>query len=138
MSSSGSSSDRSTPSASSEGTRSDGPEASVSGSSFSGMPSPIDVKSLRDLEVMKSCHDITSVIIEEPLELIWKRYSIPKEYVLQAPLSKQRLYNPKSSKLSISMDALEAGLEIVYPCIPDSDGEDEGGQASSSLAVSTR
>ncbi|RWW01606.1 hypothetical protein GW17_00035341 [Ensete ventricosum] len=28
--------------------------------------------------------------------------------------------------------------EIVYPCIPDLDGEDEGGQASSSLAVSTR
>ncbi|RWW17093.1 hypothetical protein GW17_00018997 [Ensete ventricosum] len=30
------------------------------------------------------------------------------------------------------------GWEIVYPCIPDPDGEDEGGQASSSLAVSTR
>ncbi|RRT32473.1 hypothetical protein B296_00058923 [Ensete ventricosum] len=29
-------------------------------------------------------------------------------------------------------------LEIVCPCIPNSDGEDEGGQASSSLAVSTR
>ncbi|RWV93841.1 hypothetical protein GW17_00043671, partial [Ensete ventricosum] len=28
--------------------------------------------------------------------------------------------------------------EIGYPCIPYSDGEDEGGQASSSLAVSTR
>ncbi|RZS22406.1 hypothetical protein BHM03_00055175 [Ensete ventricosum] len=28
--------------------------------------------------------------------------------------------------------------EIVYPRIPDPDGEDEGGQASSSLAVSTR
>ncbi|RRT54192.1 hypothetical protein B296_00049336, partial [Ensete ventricosum] len=28
--------------------------------------------------------------------------------------------------------------EIVYPCIPDPDGEAEGGQASSSLAVSTR
>ncbi|RRT70193.1 hypothetical protein B296_00018135, partial [Ensete ventricosum] len=28
--------------------------------------------------------------------------------------------------------------EIVYPCIPDPDGEDEGGQASSSLAISTR
>ncbi|RWV93781.1 hypothetical protein GW17_00043736 [Ensete ventricosum] len=28
--------------------------------------------------------------------------------------------------------------EIVYPCIPNLDGEDEGGQASSSLAVSTR
>ncbi|RWV89122.1 hypothetical protein GW17_00048748 [Ensete ventricosum] len=27
--------------------------------------------------------------------------------------------------------------EIVYPCIPYPDGEDEGGQASSSLAVST-
>ncbi|RRT45837.1 hypothetical protein B296_00021021, partial [Ensete ventricosum] len=29
-------------------------------------------------------------------------------------------------------------LEIVYPCIPDSNGENDGGQASSSLAVSTR
>ncbi|RZS05163.1 hypothetical protein BHM03_00035646 [Ensete ventricosum] len=28
--------------------------------------------------------------------------------------------------------------EIVYPCIPYPNGEDEGGQASSSLAVSTR
>ncbi|RWW45338.1 hypothetical protein BHE74_00048825 [Ensete ventricosum] len=28
--------------------------------------------------------------------------------------------------------------EIVYPCIPDPDGEDEGDQVSSSLAVSTR
>ncbi|RWW47306.1 hypothetical protein BHE74_00046720, partial [Ensete ventricosum] len=27
-------------------------------------------------------------------------------------------------------------LEIVYPCIPDQDREDEGGQASTSLAVS--
>ncbi|RRT43656.1 hypothetical protein B296_00042493 [Ensete ventricosum] len=31
-----------------------------------------------------------------------------------------------------------APLEIVYPCIPDPDGEDEVGHASSSLAVSTR
>ncbi|RWW68779.1 hypothetical protein BHE74_00023664 [Ensete ventricosum] len=28
--------------------------------------------------------------------------------------------------------------EILYPYIPDTDGEDEGGQASSSLAVSTQ
>ncbi|RRT50198.1 hypothetical protein B296_00002499 [Ensete ventricosum] len=28
--------------------------------------------------------------------------------------------------------------EIVYPCIPDPDGDDEGGQGSSSLAVSIR
>ncbi|RWV77447.1 hypothetical protein GW17_00061720 [Ensete ventricosum] len=31
-----------------------------------------------------------------------------------------------------------AWSEIAYPYIPDPDGEDEGGQASSSLAVSTR
>ncbi|RWV96761.1 hypothetical protein GW17_00040504 [Ensete ventricosum] len=33
---------------------------------------------------------------------------------------------------------LSSPAEIVYPCIPDPDGEDEGGQVSSSLAVSTR
>ncbi|RRT44789.1 hypothetical protein B296_00040258, partial [Ensete ventricosum] len=33
---------------------------------------------------------------------------------------------------------LASAPEIVYPCIPDPDGEDEGGQASSSLAISTR
>ncbi|RWW05976.1 hypothetical protein GW17_00030726 [Ensete ventricosum] len=29
-------------------------------------------------------------------------------------------------------------MEIIYPCIPNPDGEDEGGQASSSLAISTQ
>ncbi|RRT33238.1 hypothetical protein B296_00041411 [Ensete ventricosum] len=33
---------------------------------------------------------------------------------------------------------LSSFWEIVYPYIPNPDGEDEGGQASSSLAVSTR
>ncbi|RWV77859.1 hypothetical protein GW17_00061258 [Ensete ventricosum] len=33
---------------------------------------------------------------------------------------------------------LLAPSEIVYPCILDPDGKDERGQASSSLAVSTR
>ncbi|RWV94910.1 hypothetical protein GW17_00042518 [Ensete ventricosum] len=33
---------------------------------------------------------------------------------------------------------LAVNAEIVYPCIPDPDGEDEGGQASSSLTASTR
>ncbi|RWV77614.1 hypothetical protein GW17_00061531 [Ensete ventricosum] len=47
------------PSASSEGTRS---EASVSRSSSSGVPSPIDAKSRRDLDVMKSCHDVSGVM----------------------------------------------------------------------------
>ncbi|RRT31364.1 hypothetical protein B296_00057831 [Ensete ventricosum] len=31
-----------------------------------------------------------------------------------------------------------AGVEIVNPYIPDPDGEDEGDQASTSLAISTR
>ncbi|RZS27889.1 hypothetical protein BHM03_00061422 [Ensete ventricosum] len=33
---------------------------------------------------------------------------------------------------------LTRSTDIVYPCIPDLDGEDEGGQLSFSLAVSTR
>ncbi|RZS10822.1 hypothetical protein BHM03_00042093 [Ensete ventricosum] len=43
------------------------------------------------------------------------------------------------SPLAGGWPPLQGGwLEIVYPCIPDPDGEDEGGQASSSLAVSRR
>ncbi|RRT39881.1 hypothetical protein B296_00056713 [Ensete ventricosum] len=81
MSSSGSSSIRIVPSASSEGMRSEGQETSVSGSSHSGIPSPEDTRSRRDLEVIKSCHDITSVISEEGLESIRECYSIPEGYV---------------------------------------------------------
>ncbi|RRT33248.1 hypothetical protein B296_00054996 [Ensete ventricosum] len=40
-------------------------------------------------------------------------------------------------KISLSLDHRRL-VEIVYPCISDPDGEDEGGQTSSSLAVSTR
>ncbi|RRT57148.1 hypothetical protein B296_00030188 [Ensete ventricosum] len=47
------------------------------------MPSPVDAKSLRDLDVMKSCHDVASVMTKESLELIWERYSILEEYVLR-------------------------------------------------------
>ncbi|RWW60312.1 hypothetical protein BHE74_00032703 [Ensete ventricosum] len=102
MSSLGSSSVRVVPSASSEGTRSEVPEASVSGSSSSGIPSSVDVKSLSDLEVMKSCHDVDSVIKDESLGSIRECYSIPKEYDLHASLPKQRPYNPESSEISIS------------------------------------
>ncbi|RRT84762.1 hypothetical protein B296_00006207 [Ensete ventricosum] len=70
MSSSGSSSVKVVPSTSSEGTWSDGPETSILGSSCSGIPSPEDTRSRRDLEIMKSCHDIASVISEEALESI--------------------------------------------------------------------
>ncbi|RWW75448.1 hypothetical protein BHE74_00016525 [Ensete ventricosum] len=51
MSSSGSSSVRVVPFASSEGIRSEGPQTSISGLSCSGIPSPEDARSWRDLEV---------------------------------------------------------------------------------------
>ncbi|RWW24009.1 hypothetical protein GW17_00011718 [Ensete ventricosum] len=73
MSSLSSCNDRSVLSARLEGTWSKSPEASVSGSLSSGMPSPVDAKSLRDLKVMKSCHDVTSIMIEESLGLIRAR-----------------------------------------------------------------
>ncbi|RWW05235.1 hypothetical protein GW17_00031507 [Ensete ventricosum] len=38
-------------------------EASTSGAS-SGAPSSMDAKALRDLEVMKACHDFDSTVIE--------------------------------------------------------------------------
>ncbi|RZR99187.1 hypothetical protein BHM03_00028683 [Ensete ventricosum] len=82
MSSSGSSNVMVVPSASSEGTQSKGSEASVSGSLYSGISSPVDAKSLRDLEVMKSCHDVDSVTKEESLGSIWECYSILEEYAL--------------------------------------------------------
>ncbi|RWW76550.1 hypothetical protein BHE74_00015344 [Ensete ventricosum] len=112
MSSLGSSSVRVIPSASSEGMRSEGRETSVSGSSHSGIPSPEDARSRRDLEVMKSCHDIASVISEEALESNRECYSILEGYALRAPSPEQRPYQPKPSEISISIDALEAGLRF--------------------------
>ncbi|RWW22259.1 hypothetical protein GW17_00013557 [Ensete ventricosum] len=89
-------------------------------STSSGMPSPVDAKSLRDLEVMKSCHDVTSIVIEESFGLIRERYSIPEEYVLRASLPEQWPYNPKSIELNILVDALEAGLWFpLHPTIVD-------------------
>ncbi|RRT59978.1 hypothetical protein B296_00040336 [Ensete ventricosum] len=86
----------------------------------SGVPSPADTKSLRDLEVMKACHDVASIVTEGPLGLIRERYSIPKEYVLYAPLPEQRPYHPESTELSILVDALEVGLCFpLHPTIVD-------------------
>ncbi|RZR95246.1 hypothetical protein BHM03_00024083 [Ensete ventricosum] len=120
MSSSGSSSVRLVPSTGSEGTRSKSIETSVSGLTSSRMPSLVDAKSLRELEVMKSCQDIASVVTEESLGLIRECYSIPEEYVLCAPLPEQRPYNPESIELSISMDTLEVGLRFpLHPTIVD-------------------
>ncbi|RWV80725.1 hypothetical protein GW17_00057948, partial [Ensete ventricosum] len=98
--------------------RSEGPEASVSRSSCSGIPSPVDARSQRDLEVMKSYHDIASVISGEALESIRECYSIPEGYMLRAPLPTQRPYQPWPSEISISVDALEAGLcFLLHPTI---------------------
>ncbi|RWW25333.1 hypothetical protein GW17_00010324 [Ensete ventricosum] len=73
----------------------EGPETSVSGSSCSGIPSPTDARSQRDLEVMKSCHDIASTISEEALESIREYYNIPEGYVFRAPLPEQWPYQPE-------------------------------------------
>ncbi|RZS26915.1 hypothetical protein BHM03_00060335 [Ensete ventricosum] len=40
-----------------------------------------NVKALQALEIMKSCHDFDSTISLKSLATIWKRYSIPNEYV---------------------------------------------------------
>ncbi|RWV76807.1 hypothetical protein GW17_00062471 [Ensete ventricosum] len=45
--------------------------------------------------------------------------------------------NVKIDKIAVC-ERLILPREIIYPCIPDPDGEDKGGQASSSLAVSTQ
>ncbi|RRT74963.1 hypothetical protein B296_00020713 [Ensete ventricosum] len=120
MASSGSSSDvRFVPFVRSRGTSLGNLKANTSGSS-SGVPSPIDAKSLRNLDVMKACHDIDSIVTEESLDAIQQCYSILGEYALRAPLPKQHPYNPSSSELSISVDALEAGLRFsLHPLIEE-------------------
>ncbi|RZR83983.1 hypothetical protein BHM03_00010716 [Ensete ventricosum] len=116
----GSSSDvRFVPFVRSRGTSLGNLKASTSGLSL-GVPTPIDAKSLRNLEVMKACHDIDSIVIEESLDAIQQCYSILGEYALRAPLPKQHPYNPGSSELSISVDALEAGLRFpLHPLIEE-------------------
>ncbi|RRT63619.1 hypothetical protein B296_00012657, partial [Ensete ventricosum] len=42
------------------------------------------------------------------------------------------------ARLPFTRASFAEKTEIVYPCIPDPDGKDEGGPASSSLAVSIR
>ncbi|RWW53361.1 hypothetical protein BHE74_00040158 [Ensete ventricosum] len=80
------------------------------------MPSSIDAKSLRDLEVMKSCHDIASVVTEGSLRSMRERYSISEAYALRALSPDQRPYNTESSEFSISVDALEANF--CFPLHP--------------------
>ncbi|RRT67064.1 hypothetical protein B296_00030774 [Ensete ventricosum] len=102
----------------SEGIRSKGRATSISGSSHSRIPSSEDAWLRKDLEVMKSCHDIASVISEEALESIQECYRIPEGSVLRAPSPEQWPYQPQPSEISISVDALEAGLRFpLHPTI---------------------
>ncbi|RWW14471.1 hypothetical protein GW17_00021755 [Ensete ventricosum] len=78
------------PSARSAGKSPENPKASSSGTS-SGAPSSMDMKALRDLEVMKACHDFDSIMAEGSLAAIWERYNISNEYALHAPFPKQHL-----------------------------------------------
>ncbi|RZR81465.1 hypothetical protein BHM03_00007693 [Ensete ventricosum] len=75
-------------------------------------------KVLQALEVMKSLHDFDSTICLESLGSVRKRFSIPNEYVLDAPRSGQRPYHPCPGGFGISIDALEAGLRFpLHPVI---------------------
>ncbi|RWV77742.1 hypothetical protein GW17_00061390, partial [Ensete ventricosum] len=52
-----------------------------------------DVKAIKAVEVMKSCHDFDSTISTESLVLIRRRFSIPDEYALHAPQPGQHSYH---------------------------------------------
>ncbi|RRT35044.1 hypothetical protein B296_00030911 [Ensete ventricosum] len=167
MSSSGSSSVRVVPSASSKGTQSERPYASISGSSSSGIPIPVDAKSQKNLEIMKSCHDVETTAkrptrslapdqatvgqLEKQVKIVMRKHksrhgegssrTAAQEKELEAPAEEDSSLSyrrPRSMKDLCAQGFARMMKEIVYPCIPDPDGEDEGGQASSSLAVSTR
>ncbi|RWW10074.1 hypothetical protein GW17_00026400 [Ensete ventricosum] len=54
-------------------------EASTSKTS-SGILSPVGTEALRDLEVMKVCHDFDSAMTEGSHAIIRECYNIPEEY----------------------------------------------------------
>ncbi|RZS22975.1 hypothetical protein BHM03_00055818 [Ensete ventricosum] len=87
------------------------PEVGSSGASL-GPPSPVDAVVLRDLEVMKSDHDLDMAVTEGSLAMIRERYSIPVEYGLHVPQPGHRPYSLDARGMCISVDALEAGLRF--------------------------
>ncbi|RWV76947.1 hypothetical protein GW17_00062297, partial [Ensete ventricosum] len=95
------------------------PEVGSSGAS-SGPPSLVDARVLRDLEVMKSDHDLDTVVTEGSLAVIRERYSIPVEYGLHVPQPGQRPYSLDTPGMCISVDALEADLRFpLHPLIEE-------------------
>ncbi|RRT36550.1 hypothetical protein B296_00027180 [Ensete ventricosum] len=96
-----------------------GPEVGSSGAS-SGPPSPVNARVLRDLEVMKSDHDLDTTVTEGSLAVIRERYSIPVEYELHVPQPGQRPYSLDALGMCISVDALKAGLWFpLHPLIEE-------------------
>ncbi|RRT31500.1 hypothetical protein B296_00037008 [Ensete ventricosum] len=85
------------------------PEANSLGVS-SGPPSLVDVRVLRDLEVMKADHDLDMAVTEGSFAVIRGRYSIPTKYGLHAPRPGQRRYSSDEPSMCITVDALEANL----------------------------
>ncbi|RWW76857.1 hypothetical protein BHE74_00015027 [Ensete ventricosum] len=70
---------------------------------------------------MKSCHDFDSVVSIECLVAIRECYNIPSEFVLHAPLLRQRSYDPFSNKFSVYVNAIEVGLRFsLHPMIEES------------------
>ncbi|URD96820.1 hypothetical protein MUK42_21504 [Musa troglodytarum] len=54
--------------------------------------------------------------------ILWKRYSIPEEYILAAPEAGQQAFDPIPKGFALTLDALEADLRlplhpIVVSCI---------------------
>ncbi|RZS14181.1 hypothetical protein BHM03_00045838 [Ensete ventricosum] len=84
-------------------------------SSSSSVITQVDAKALQALEAMKSFHDFNSIVTFKSLASIWKRYSIPDEYILYAPGLGQRPYHSCPGGFSVSIDALEAGLRFPLP-----------------------
>ncbi|RWW21402.1 hypothetical protein BHE74_00018334 [Ensete ventricosum] len=87
------------------------PEVEVLSSSSRDM-SPMDAKAFKALGVMRLCHDYDSVMTNELLVKVRKRYNISNEYALHAPFARQRPYDSLSNRFGFSIDALEAGLRF--------------------------
>ncbi|RWW51120.1 hypothetical protein BHE74_00042559, partial [Ensete ventricosum] len=95
------------------------PEVGSLGAS-SGPPSPVDARVLRDLEVMKTDHDLNTTMTEGSLVVIRERYSIPVEYGLHVWQPGQRPYSSDAPGMCISVDALEVGLRFsLHPLIEE-------------------
>ncbi|RRT39174.1 hypothetical protein B296_00042235 [Ensete ventricosum] len=97
------------------------PEAGSSGAS-SGPSSPVDVRVLRDLEVMKVDHDLDTAVTEGSLAVIRGRYNILAEFGLHVLQPGQRPYSSDAPGMCISVDALEVGLRFpLHPLIEELD-----------------